>query len=305
MITKISNDLKKEEIWANGDELANIMGLDRVKGKRVLTYPEDKKIFVYAFSNPVLVTDNYRISKLKPKLRDTLFSLSAIHPKMFEYDGVIVKNETKIQGVWSPSIDTALFAKGLKDLFEKRKKFEKCIEIGTGSGFLSKYCLEKNKEIKSFVVNDLNPYAIECAMKNIKDKRVVFYKGNGTDKLKGEKYDLIICNPPYIPRPDSIDDNPYEGVGLLYDLIHNGQNYLNKGGVLITNISSLCWDIISKQKPKMEMKILEKMDVPLKVNNVMNNKEWISYLEKRGMKKKMKKGYEYWQKIVIVTFQNE
>jgi hypothetical protein len=35
MIIKITNDLKKEEIWANGTELASIMGKDRKNDKRI------------------------------------------------------------------------------------------------------------------------------------------------------------------------------------------------------------------------------------------------------------------------------
>ncbi|HVY01669.1 MAG TPA: hypothetical protein VHA12_02815, partial [Candidatus Nanoarchaeia archaeon] len=117
---------------------------------------------------------------------------------------------------------------------------------------------------------------------------------------------LILCNPPYIPRPGSIDDNPYEGVSLLYDLIHNGQNYLQENGMIVTNISSLCMDIVMKQKPKMSMEIIEKMRVPLKVNNVMNNKQWINYLIKKGyVKRKIERGYEFWQELYIVALEKK
>jgi hypothetical protein len=304
MLIKISLDLKKEEIYAQGAELANVMGLDRLKGKRIISYPDSKIVKVHTFSNPVLMTDNYRISKLSPTLRDSLFSLFSRRPRTVEYDGVSTVDKSYHASVWCPSIDTVLFAKALKGLFKKRKGFKKAAEIGTGSGFLSKYVLAKNNGIKHFLVNDLNKYAIQCAMDNLSDKRAVFYTGDGIEKLKSDKYDLIICNPPYIPRPGSIDDNPYEGVGLLYDLVHNGQSYLSNKGVFVTNISSLCWDIIFSKKPRMKMKILDKMRVPLKVNNVLNNKSWIKYLEKRGLKRKLENGYEYWQTLYIVMFEN-
>ena len=128
--------------------------------------------------------------------------------------------------------------------------------------------------------------------------------GNGLKKINGKKFDLIICNPPYIPRPHSIDDNPYEGIELLDHLMHEGQKYLSPDGIFITNISSLCWKTVLSKKPKMKMQILGKMKVPLKVNNVLNNKQWIGYLENHGLKKKLNRGYEYWQDIIIVMFTN-
>lgn len=304
MIIKISPDLKKQEYWANGAELAGIMGRDRQGKKRVLTYPENKKVFVHAFRKPVLLTDNYRIAQLPPTLRDTLFSLCASHPRVVSYDGVSVFWDDSHVGVWCPSIDTILFAKALKKIIKKEKGIQDAVEIGCGSGFISKYLLEKSARVKSILINDINPFAIKCAMDNIKDKRVMFYAGNGLEKIKGKKFDLLLCNPPYVPRKSSIDDNPYEGIGLLNHLVHQGQEYLNDGGMVITNISSLCADIILKQKPEMKMRILERMEVPLKVNNILNNKSWLGYLtKKRGLKKRYRNGYEYWQEIMIVALE--
>jgi len=285
-------------------ELASVMGFDRKDGKRIISYPDDKKILVHAFSNPVLMTDNYKISKLQPSLRDTLFSLFSSKNRTVEYDSVSTTDKGYHLSVWCPSIDTILFAKALRKLFAKRKNFSKAVEIGTGSGFLSKYVLAKNEKVKSILINDLNQHAIQSAMDNISDKRAVFYIGDGIEKIKESKYDLIICNPPYIPRPRSIEDNPYEGVHLLHGLIHKSQDYLNDDGILITNVSSLCWDIMFKDKPKMKMTILEKLKVPLKVNNVMNNKAWLNYLLRRGsIKKKLHEGYEYWQELNIVILE--
>ena len=51
MIIKISEDLGKEEIWANGMELSNIMGMDFVGGKRVSSYPSNSKKYIYTFTN--------------------------------------------------------------------------------------------------------------------------------------------------------------------------------------------------------------------------------------------------------------
>jgi len=301
MIIKVSKDLKRQDIYANGGELASIMGKDRVKGKRILDYLPEKKMPVHSFKNPILMTDNARISKLKPTLRDTLFSLYSMRPRIIEYDGISVFWDHSHMSVWCPSIDTLLFAKALRSILKRKIKY--AIEIGCGSGFLSKFVLAKNKNIRSMIVNDLNPYALKCAVDNIKDKRAEFIVGDGIEKIRGKKFDLMICNPPYVPRKESIDDNPYEGIGLLDYLVHEGQKYLNKNGIMVINISSLCWKMIMKKKPKMRMHVLQKMHVPLKVNNILNNPAWLRYLKKCGLKKG-NSSYDYWQELNIVLLEN-
>ncbi|MFA5084546.1 MAG: methyltransferase, partial [Candidatus Paceibacterota bacterium] len=235
---------------------------------------------------------------------DTLFSLYSSRPRIVEYDGVSTFWDSSHIGVWCPSIDTILFAKALDGVLRKKNDFRSAIEIGCGSGFLSKYLLEKSRKIKSLIINDINQYAIKSAKDNIKDKRAAYCVGNGIKKIKGKKFDLILCNPPYVPRPKSIDDNPYEGLGILNHLVHEGQKYLNSNGAIITNVSSLCWSIIFDKKPKMKMTVLDEMDVPLKVNNILNNAEWIDYLKTRGLKEENRGGYTYWQKITIIKLEN-
>ncbi len=305
MLIKISNDLKKLQIWANGVELASVMGKDRVNGKRINTYPDTKKMFVTEFKNPVLMTDTFKILQCKPTLRDSLFSLYNNKPRTIEYNGVSTFWDDSHINVWCPSIDTILMAKAVDKVLKQKKNIKTALEIGCGSGYISKYILAKAKNLNSMLINDINPYAIKSAKDNIKDKRAKYFNGNGIELIKNKKFDLIICNPPYVPRPNSIDDNPYEGIGLLKYLLHNGQNHLNPGGVLVTNISNLCERQVLVIKPQMTMKKIESMKVPLKVNNILNNSNWVKYLiEKCGLEQKMHQGYEYWQRINIVALEN-
>jgi release factor glutamine methyltransferase len=308
MLIKVSNDLKKMDVYANGNELATIMGKDRIKNKRIYSYPLTKKQFVATFNNPILMTDTAAIAKLPCELRDTLFSLYMSRPRIVEYDGTSVWwNDTKHISVWCPSIDTILFAKALNKIFQKNNSFKTALEIGTGSGFLSKYCLQKLKALEEMYILDISPYAIQCAQDNITDIRARFLTANALEFLKSskKKFDLLICNPPYVPRPKSIDDNPYEGVSLLYELLHNAKNYLNPNGILVINISSLSMDIAFDKKPMLPVKLLEKLEVPLKVNNIHNNKAWLDYLiKKHNLKVVNKKGYKYWQTLYIFEVKN-
>ena len=303
MILKFSKNLKRQDIYANGNELASIMGMDKNRdGERVMTYPEDDRKFVASIKDPILVTDAYKISKFSPITRDTIFTLYGSPKRITEYDGVSVNFEqAKYIGAWGPSIDTLLFCRALGKIKKELSSVKNFVEIGAGSGFISKYLLEKFPNIKSATLVDLNSYAIESCKDNIKDKRAIFVCGDAVKYIKNKKFDLIICNPPYIPRPKSIDDNPYEGVGLLKYLINNSKNILNKGGRFITNISSLSEKEVGetiRQCGINDAKI-DKMTVPLKVCNVLNNKKWLSYLLAHGMKAKYENGYEFYQNITI------
>lgn len=295
MIIKIPQSLNRQEIWASGAELTGIMGKKEI-GEDVL---------VHSFEKPVLITDNYRIAQLSPTLRDTLFSLMSSLPRIVEYDGVSVYWDSSHKSVWSPSIDTILIAKALSRVLPKNLQIESAIEIGTGSGFLSKYVLAKSTNLKSMTINDINPVAIKCAQDNIKDPRAVFVPGDGFKALEGKTFDLIVCNPPYLPRPNSVATNPYEGVTIPEYLVHEGQKHLNKGGVIVLGSSNLSDDLVFKTEPTLKFDILEEMEVPLKVNNILNNTEWLEYLKERGLKKNYHDGYEYWHSIKTILARNE
>ena len=303
MIIKFSSDLSRQEIYANADELANVMGMDRDKqGKRVYSYPKEKKARVIVFKNPALVTDAYRIAGLEPTKRDTIFKLFESPIRITEYDEVVFEFEQrKYPGVWGPNIDTLLFCRALKKMnFSDVKTI---VEIGSGSGFITKYFLEKIKapKLKEGILVDFNTHAIRCSKDNINDSRVKFIVGNGVAYTKSKKFDLILCNPPYVPRPKSVDDNPYEGTGLLKYLKENVIGLLNPKGRIITNISSLCEKEINgiMKKSGVSARKLDSLVVPLKVLNILNNKKWMNYLLKHGLKKQRKNGYDYWQKITI------
>ncbi len=296
-------DLKKLTLSAFGNELAQIMGHDTDEnGNRVYMRDEQEEIEVVTIDSPVLVTDNYKIAQLDPIKRDTVFALYSAPTKITDYDGTVIRFEQKrFPGVWGPSIDTLLFCRALSKVDLSGVK--KVLEIGPGSGFISKYILDHVPGVEKLYAIDLNEKAAECTRENIPDSRVESAVGDALEFIKDNTFDLIVCNPPYIPRPKSIDDNPYEGVSLLAYLLERGKEHLNPDGVIVTNISSLSDCVIDPllQEKNISVSEIDSMIVPLKVYNVLNNTTWMEYLlENKGLIQDSHDGYDFWHKLKIV-----
>jgi predicted RNA methylase len=302
MIIKVSKDLEEQEIYANGGELVRIIGQDRDEhGDKIITKPRSEKKLVAVIKDPVLMTDDQKWNEFDPTTRITLGALFQSYPRITEYDGVSVSwDPISYPHTWCPSIDTLVFAQVLGELPELQTA-RSATEIGTGSGFLAKYMLAKGGNLEKVYVFDLSENAIRCAEDNISDDGRVEYICRDA-RVRPRKADIVICNPPYIPRPGSTDDNPYEGVALIVDLVKNKERYTDKG-IVLTNASSLCWDTVEREARESgkTLEVLAEKTVPLKVNALLNNKDWLNFLiDEKGLKRDYHDGYEYWHTIRII-----
>ena len=120
-----------------------------------------------------------------------------IYPKKVYFrDKVFVVNEH----VYEPAEDTFLLAERLAVTED-----DVVLDVGTGCGILAVLAGEKAKRV---VAVDVNPYAIECAIKNAQTncvkERIEFRQGDLFQPIKqNEKFDLILFNSPYLPsEPD-------------------------------------------------------------------------------------------------------
>lgn len=303
MILRFDRALTNQSILANGNELADIMGRDRDEsGRRVYEYPIDAQLHLADLPAPVLVTDYFRICRFPSVLRDSIIALYRSPLRITEYDGTRIEfRENAYPGVWGPSIDTLLFCRSLSSL--QLDTVRTVVEIGSGSGFVSKYVLSIAPNLERITLIDLNPNAATCVGNHFHDARIEMVVGDGTQYVAGKKFDLILCNPPYIPRPRSIENNPYEGIGLLVYLLTRAESHLNPGGRVITNISSLGEHLVVAEvrNAGSTYRVIDSMEVPLKVFNVLNNPAWMDYLlREKGLTQQYRDGYDYWHRIQIV-----
>jgi release factor glutamine methyltransferase len=158
--------------------------------------------------------------------------------------------------VYQPAEDTYLLAENLQ--IEKRCKV---LEIGTGTGIIAIIAAKKAQIV---IATDINPHAIDCAVKNIiinQTFNVELRKGDLFEPVEGEKFDLILFNTPYLPSSDdeTIKDElekawngGVDGRDVIDRFIKDVKNYLNPGGKIQLLQSSLSdydktLDILRKQ----------------------------------------------------------
>ncbi len=302
MLIKLSPDIDSLTVSADGLESTTILGFAEQQPKPVEVATLDK---------PVLLTDVHKINQLPSNVRDAVFALYQSYPRTVEYDGVSVSwSPTNYPRVWCPSIDTIFLARGLKPYLGE---ITSAAEIGTGSGFIIKYILTHAPKLESGVASDINIEAVRCATDALSDEpdrhkiSFVLPDSNSSSLELSGKFDLIVTNPPYIPRPGANIDNPYEGLNLVYQLSQEAKDMLNPGGQIIMNLSSLAGDepLSWFTDNGWNVEALETMRVPLKVNNVTSgvseeSQRWLKYLETKGnleIDEGESDGYRFWHTL--------
>ncbi len=319
MYQKFNEDLSKQEIYANGRELATIMWMDRdEEGKKVYSYPDTEKALVATIEDPVLVSDSSAILQQVKEYfaRETALLLISKWYKVTEYDGTVLPfDQNKYPTLWWPNMDTMFFCKGMNEVDLSGVKH--AIEICAGTGYIWRYVQDKleSQWVTDYFLeyNDINEQALKYYQDNNNTARNSSYNGrvdfnycDARSILKYNKYDLILCNPPYIPRKWSIENNAYEGLELITFLLTEADSFLNPEGKLIINISSLAKPVAIPLLNKLEENwrkvkvVMPDMEVPLKVFNVLNNKERRNeILSNPGIIIKPEHAHEYWHTLSL------
>lgn len=154
------------------------------------------------------------------------------------------------EGVLIPRPDTEVLVEEVIEICNGKEGLN-VLDIGTGSGAitvsLAKYL--KNPKVKSF---DISEIALEIGKKNAinnnVDDKIDFVKSDLFSAIKDTniQFDVIVSNPPYIPKKDIEtlhtqvkDYEPYnaleggeDGLDFYRDITKQSINYLKQNGVL-------------------------------------------------------------------------
>lgn len=302
MELRVSDDLGALEIYAEAVEQETVLGM-RVG--------QDEPVLVHTIADPVLMTDTAKIGALPSGLRDALMSLYQSYPRTVRYDDVAVSwSPQRYPRVWCPSIDTIFFARALRRHLPGARAIA---EIGTGSGYLTKFALVHGADVRQAVATDISMAALHCASDNVAGVAnaaalsLVAPQPDAPDLALHGRYDLIFTNPPYIPRPQALADNPYEGLSVLAKLARDADQLLSEDGKILLNISSLSGPEPLSWFTDVGLTVTEQdtMRVPFKINAVTSelsreSRAWMDYLRGQGRLDEdagERSGYRYWHTL--------
>jgi release factor glutamine methyltransferase len=126
------------------------------------------------------------------------------------------------------------------------KKSDCVLEIGIGSGYVS---LTAARDAKIVVGTDTNIHAVKLAKLNAKlnnTTNVDFVLGDLFGPI-GERFDLVLINPPYLPRIDEVNrkhidsswDGGEDGREVSDRFLKGVEKYLNESGRILMIQSSI------------------------------------------------------------------
>jgi release factor glutamine methyltransferase len=74
------------------------------------------------------------------------------------------------------------------------------LDVGTGSGIGAIFAARRGAQV---VASDISPHAVRCArinaLLNGLEARIDVRQGDLFETVRGERFDLVLCNPPYFP----------------------------------------------------------------------------------------------------------
>jgi release factor glutamine methyltransferase len=115
------------------------------------------------------------------------------------------------------------------------------LDMGTGSGICAVFAAQWARRI---VAVDLNPAAVRCARINVLlhglEERVEVREGDLFVPVQGERFDLILFNPPYLPgQPQSEFDRALRSTDVIECFAAGLRDHLTDNGVALVLLSSI------------------------------------------------------------------
>lgn len=154
------------------------------------------------------------------------------------------------EDVLIPQPDTEILVETVLDICKRYgKQSLRILDLCTGSGAIA-ISLSKILNTQVFA-SDVSTKALEVAEKNnvLNNSKVEFIESNLFEQINGEKFDIIVSNPPYIKNEEikslskQVQNEPYialaggeDGLDFYRKIIDEAYKHINKNGYLCLEI---------------------------------------------------------------------
>ena len=206
---------------------AHLLGVDRAyliaNPMRVLTESEDARVDMVVAQRQMGYPVAYLMGKREFYSRDLLVNGDVLIPRP--------ETETLVEAALLRLVPRA-----------------SCLDLGTGSGAIA-VTLACERPALAVTATDASAAALEVARANAKTHgaRIEFLQGEWYAPVAGQRFDLIVANPPYIaahdqhleqgdlrfePRAALTDDSP-DGLDSIRAIVAGAPQHLNPGGSIL------------------------------------------------------------------------
>jgi methylase of polypeptide subunit release factors len=117
--------------------------------------------------------------------------------------------------------------------FTVRRNARLTLDLGTGTGFQAMLAARHSERV---IATDLSPRALEFARFNARLNgipNIEFVEGDLFEPVEGRKFDLVVCNPPFVISPGCeylYRDNPLDGDAFVERIVREIPRFLAEGG---------------------------------------------------------------------------
>ena len=187
--------------------------------------------------------------------------------------------------LYDPREDSFLLAK-----YIRKYSKGKVLDVGAGTGILAEIALKNTNDVLAI---DINEEAVEFCRK----KGINAIKSDLFEKIK-DKFDLIIFNPPYLPRDDDEDEEirlittgGEKGYEVIERFLKEARDHLNKNGIILIVFSTLTGDVESLiKKYRYKYELLEEKPLFFEKLKVLKLKLiWVWEIYRKIIKRSQKK----------------